>query len=134
MAKFSEFSFLQTMSEGAPSANQSVQIYASGDDLDQCLYYLRTLSNLLRWSSDGMWAALAQNSVSTDSHHLSLSRISKSPFIITRGLSDINQPGVMGTLHSSNSSYMFACEPSLGPTTIEILIWILRSTSSIELR
>jgi hypothetical protein len=54
-----------------------VQIYASEDDLDQCLYYLRTLSNMLRWSSDGMWAALAQNSISTDSSHQSLYRISK---------------------------------------------------------
>ncbi|KAE9381781.1 hypothetical protein N431DRAFT_322293 [Stipitochalara longipes BDJ] len=76
VAKFSEFSFLQTLSgDGPTSTEEDVQIYTSDDDLDQCLYYLRTLSNMLRWSSDGMWAALTQNSISTDSSHQSLYRI-----------------------------------------------------------
>lgn len=86
VAKFSGFSFLESMSEeGSASMDKDMQIYATEDDLDQCLYYLRTLSNLLRWSSDGMWGALAQNSVSTDSEHSSLGRISKSPFLISTG-------------------------------------------------
>jgi hypothetical protein len=64
--------------------DRDVQIYASDDDLDQCSYYLRTLSNMLRWSSDGMWAALTQNSISTDTSHRSLHGISKFPSTITR--------------------------------------------------
>jgi len=85
VAKFSEFSFLQKLPEdGSRSMDKGVQIYASDDDLDQCLYYLRTLSNMLRWSSDGMWAALAQNSISTDSSHQSLHGISKFPSTIAR--------------------------------------------------
>jgi hypothetical protein len=78
VSRFSSFSFLQTLpEEGSAFMDSEVQIYASEDDLDQCLYYLRTLSNMLRWSSDSMWAALAQNTISTDSSHKSLYRISK---------------------------------------------------------
>ena len=79
VAKFSSFSFLQTLLEGGSNLlNSDVQIYANEDDLDYCLYYLRTLSNILRWSSDSMWAALAQNSISTDTSHRSLHLISMS--------------------------------------------------------
>jgi len=53
------------------------QPYSEEDDLDQCLYYLRTLSNILRWSSDNMWAALADNTISTDPSYPALYRISR---------------------------------------------------------
>jgi len=53
------------------------QPYNEEDDLDQCLYYLRTLSNILRWSSDNMWAALAENTISTDPSYRALYRISE---------------------------------------------------------
>lgn len=53
------------------------QRYAEEDDLDQCLYYLRTLSNILRWSSDNTWAALADNTISTDPSYRDLYRISE---------------------------------------------------------
>ncbi|KAJ5032744.1 uncharacterized protein L3040_009337 [Drepanopeziza brunnea f. sp. 'multigermtubi'] len=66
VAKFSEFEFLQTLpAESSSSVDSNVQMYDSEDDLDLCLYYLRTLSNMLRWSSDSMWAALAQNTIDT---------------------------------------------------------------------
>lgn len=77
MAKFSSFQFLHAVLNGSNSIGTGVQIYASDDDLDQCLYYLRTFSNMLRWSSDGMWAALAENSISTDKGHGSLYHICK---------------------------------------------------------
>jgi hypothetical protein len=78
VAKFSTFEFLQTAPEGNSQFLEShVRMYNDEDDLDQCLYYLRTLSNILRWSSDGMWAALAENTISTDASHRSLYRISK---------------------------------------------------------
>jgi hypothetical protein len=80
VAKFSSFGFLQTApDESSDLMNGNVHLYADGDDLDQCLYYLRTLSNMLRWSSDSMWAALTENSISTDKSQLSLYKISLYP-------------------------------------------------------
>lgn len=76
VAKFSSFQFLHALPDSSNLLGTSVQIYASDDDLDQCLYYLRTFSNILRWSSDGLWAALAENSISTDKSHGSLYHIS----------------------------------------------------------
>lgn len=80
--KFSEFSFLQAFSEksSATAENSIIHIYEDEDDLDQCLYYLRTLSNILRWSSDSMWTALSKNTISTDPTKLTLYRISKHLF------------------------------------------------------
>lgn len=77
MGKFSEFQFLQNTPRDDTRADHSVQAYADEDDLDQCLYYLRTLSNILRWSSENMWAALGENTISTDTTHRSLYLISK---------------------------------------------------------
>ncbi|SZF02930.1 unnamed protein product [Blumeria hordei] len=34
-------------------------IYKSKDDLEQCLYYFKTLSNVMRWSSENIWSILA---------------------------------------------------------------------------
>lgn len=81
VAKFSVFGFLQTVTE-APKITPAVldsgiHLYTEEDDLDQCLYYLQTLSNILRWSSDSMWAALEENTISTDRSHQSLYRISE---------------------------------------------------------
>lgn len=76
VAKFSGFTFLQIPPGNDHSQLTSdLRIYADEDDLDQCLYYLRTLSNILRWSSDSMWAALAENTISTDTSHRPLFRI-----------------------------------------------------------
>ncbi|PBP19238.1 cellular morphogenesis regulator [Diplocarpon rosae] len=81
VVKFSGFGFLQTLpAESSNFTDSSVEKYSSDDDLDQCLYYFRTLSNVLRWSSGSMWSALAENSISTDASHPSLYRISISPF------------------------------------------------------
>jgi hypothetical protein len=55
----------------------AMQRYAERDDLDQCLYYLQKLSNVLRWSPDATWAALARNVISTDKSNPSLYLISK---------------------------------------------------------
>ncbi|KAL2064802.1 hypothetical protein VTL71DRAFT_3942 [Oculimacula yallundae] len=76
VSKFSTFKFLQTLTEeGSTYQDSTVQTYSSEDDIDQCLYYLRTISNILRWSSDSMWAALAESSVSTNASHPSLYHI-----------------------------------------------------------
>lgn len=52
------------------------QSYADDDDLDGCLYYLNTLSNVLKWSSDHTWDILADHTVSTDKAHVVLHEIS----------------------------------------------------------
>ncbi|CAD6445829.1 e8679990-bd5e-40c7-a6c3-f2e7f1fc801a [Sclerotinia trifoliorum] len=76
VAKFSSYSFLYTNFEDAgTTAHHNMRIYTDEDDLDQCLYHLQTLSNVLRWSSDTTWAALAHNSISTDRSHRSLFQI-----------------------------------------------------------
>ncbi|KAG0651121.1 dopey [Hyphodiscus hymeniophilus] len=76
VAKFSTFGFLQTAPEdNSQFLDSHAQLYTDDDDLDQCLYYLRTLSNILRWSSEGLWAALTEDSISTDTSHRSLYRI-----------------------------------------------------------
>ncbi|EPE29628.1 hypothetical protein GLAREA_00788 [Glarea lozoyensis ATCC 20868] len=54
------------------STTVSSHIYTQEDDLDQCFYYLQTFSNILRWSSDSMWAALAQNTITAESGYLPL--------------------------------------------------------------
>ena len=33
------------------------------DDVDTCLYYLRTLNNIFRWSPDSLWSVLARRTV-----------------------------------------------------------------------
>lgn len=83
MRKFSAFSFLQANSEDPDFLKGStIHIYEDEDDLDQCLYYLKTLSNILQWSTDSMWTALANNAISTDPKYPSLYRISKSSFVM----------------------------------------------------
>ncbi|CAG8949634.1 hypothetical protein HYFRA_00007868 [Hymenoscyphus fraxineus] len=75
-SKFAEFKFLQAAPAGkSSSAEDSLTPYSPEDDLDQCLYYLQTLSNIIRWSSDGMWAALAENTIAQNESDHFLSRI-----------------------------------------------------------
>jgi hypothetical protein len=38
--------------------------YTTDDDIDNCLYYLRTFLNILRWSTIGTWGTLANSRVS----------------------------------------------------------------------
>lgn len=63
--------------DASNSTDGDEQKFGSDDDFDQCLYYLRTLSTMLRWSSDSMWAALAENTILIDTSHPSLYRISE---------------------------------------------------------
>ncbi|KAI1005338.1 Protein dopey [Podosphaera aphanis] len=65
--KFSQFDFLQRLPrDPKDSLKEDTLIYRGEYDLDQCLYYLRTLSNVLRWSSESAWAALAMNNISIE--------------------------------------------------------------------
>lgn len=78
MVKFSAFGFLQSApEEGKDLLGRDAPTYTADNDLDQCVYYLKTLSNILRWSSDSMWAVLGRNNVSIDSSQKALYHISK---------------------------------------------------------
>jgi hypothetical protein len=79
VAKLASFEFLRNSGVGNDVQNglNPKQRYTEDDDLDQCLYYLQKLSNVLRWSPDATWAALARNVISTDKSHPSLFLISK---------------------------------------------------------
>lgn len=57
--------------------SNATYVYEAEDDLDQCLYYLRTLSNILRWSSESMWTTLSEKTILTDRANPTLYRISK---------------------------------------------------------
>lgn len=50
---------------------------SDNDDLDLCLYYLRTLSNVFRWGPDAVWSVLASTSVHAEPSRADLLRISK---------------------------------------------------------
>lgn len=50
--------------------------FSEEDDLDLCIYYLRTISNVFRWAPDAIWNILATKSVSPEEFH-GLSEISK---------------------------------------------------------
>ena len=79
VAKLASFDFLRSAAAENDIQNGygTNQRYTEDDDLDQCLYFLQKLSNVLRWSPDATWAALARNIISTDKSHLSLFLISK---------------------------------------------------------
>lgn len=82
VAKLASFDFLQSNAAENDIHNGfgPEKKYTADDDLDQCLYYLRKLSNVLQWSPDATWAALAHNVISTEKNNLSLFRISKLVF------------------------------------------------------
>ncbi|KAH9909028.1 Dopey, N-terminal-domain-containing protein [Xylariomycetidae sp. FL2044] len=60
VSKISQLRFLRTLSRNsnASMANTSIR-FSTDDDLDQGLYYIRTLSNLFRWAPDAFWGVLA---------------------------------------------------------------------------
>ncbi|TPX15392.1 uncharacterized protein E0L32_004372 [Thyridium curvatum] len=55
----------------------------SDDDLDLGIYYLRTLSNVLRWAPDSFHAILARRTLSAGDGHSSISKITGSDADIT---------------------------------------------------
>lgn len=75
VVKFSEFPLLQTATIEGDEATVA-QYDLDHNDVDQCIYYLDTLSNILRWASDFTWTGLAESSISTDKSYGALYRIS----------------------------------------------------------
>jgi hypothetical protein len=79
IAKFSDFECLQRASNSTPDSGTDIvrKSYTEEDDLDQCFYYLNTLSNILRWSSQSTWAALDENIATPDPDDIFFNNISK---------------------------------------------------------
>lgn len=63
-SRFVQLPFLRT--SGAESIARSVEEFTEDDDLDLCIYYLRTISNVFRWAPDAIWGILATKTVSPD--------------------------------------------------------------------
>lgn len=60
----------------APSSGEAEQ-FDEDDDLENCIYLLRTLSNVFRWSPEAIWGVLATKAISPQDYPR-LSGISKS--------------------------------------------------------
>ncbi|GKT55231.1 cellular morphogenesis regulator [Colletotrichum tofieldiae] len=75
--KFSALKFLRSSREiGSAAASASSTTFTADDDLDLCLYYLRTLSNVFRWAPDVIWAVLASTTLTVDSEHAEIAQMS----------------------------------------------------------
>lgn len=75
ISQFLRLPFLRTDPAEA-SAAQGARGFTEEDDLDLCMYYLRTISNVFRWAPDAFWGILATRVVSPDDFS-GLSEISK---------------------------------------------------------
>lgn len=63
-------------------ASPDPRAFAEDDDLDLCIYYLRTISNVFRWAPDAMWGILATKTVSVEDFP-GLSQLSELPVLFT---------------------------------------------------
>jgi Dopey, N-terminal len=61
----SRFLTMEFLDNGASSTSKNSDDHADedSDDLDSCIYYLQTLSNVLRWSSANVWVSLANDTL-----------------------------------------------------------------------
>ncbi|KAK1996370.1 hypothetical protein LX36DRAFT_658652 [Colletotrichum falcatum] len=74
--KFSALEFLRSSREiGSAATSASSTTFTADDDLDLCLYYLRTLSNVFRWAPDVIWAVLASTSLTVGSEHAEIAQM-----------------------------------------------------------
>lgn len=60
VTKISQLRYLHTFPKALNSTTSSNSIsFSEDDDFDLGLYYIRTLSNILRWAPDALWGVLA---------------------------------------------------------------------------
>ncbi|KAJ2986478.1 hypothetical protein NUW58_g5009 [Xylaria curta] len=72
VTKTSELRFLRNPSKNVSSAISNASTsFSSEDDLDLGLYYIRTLSNVLRWAPDSLWGVLATKIIEEPGRNLS---------------------------------------------------------------
>ncbi|KAG7108828.1 Protein dopey like protein [Verticillium longisporum] len=76
VAKFSAMSFLGARrSAGGNAGTDSSAAFSDDDDLDTCLYYLRTLSNVFRWAPDAIWSILVSSTLNHNASRPEIARI-----------------------------------------------------------
>ncbi|KAI0200153.1 putative regulator of reproduction dopa [Astrocystis sublimbata] len=72
VTKFSELRFLRTLSKTVNSTiSTAATTFSSEDELDLGLYYIRTLSNVLRLAPDALWGVLATKTLEGVGQNLS---------------------------------------------------------------
>ena len=72
-----EFVKLQFLKEPASDSESGPAGFSSSDDLDLCLYYVRSLSNIFRWAPDALWDILARRTISEEDHQPALADLSE---------------------------------------------------------
>ncbi|KAM0554113.1 hypothetical protein ACHAPJ_006911 [Fusarium lateritium] len=73
VSKLSEIPFLQTLTHSDEKSDQEPVSFFEDEDLDLCLYYLRTLSNILGCAGEISWNVLASKHVSFHGQHMQIS-------------------------------------------------------------
>lgn len=73
ISQFLQLPFLQVT-----GADLDAREFSGEDDLDLCIYYLRTISNVFRWAPDAIWGILATKTVSVEDFP-GLPKLSKRP-------------------------------------------------------
>lgn len=63
--RFLQLPFLRSAHVDAGTSHER-KGFTENDDLDLCLYYLRTISNIFRWAPDAIWSVLATKTLSAD--------------------------------------------------------------------
>lgn len=74
VSKFAELSCLRRQTTSAEA--KEVHKFSKEDDVELAVYYLRSLSNVFRFTPDSIWAFLAKKTIRPDSYFPSLSEIS----------------------------------------------------------
>lgn len=64
-SQFAQLPFLRT-SPGEAGAASEPKAFTEEDDLDLCIYYMRTISNVFRWAPDAIWGILATKTVAPE--------------------------------------------------------------------
>ncbi|KAI1265986.1 putative regulator of reproduction dopa [Xylariaceae sp. FL1019] len=71
VTKISQLKFLRTVSSSVASTASKCISFSGDDDLDLGLYYIRTLSNILRWAPDSVWGVFATRTIDEPGSNIS---------------------------------------------------------------
>lgn len=63
ISRFAQLPFLRVSDK--KGAALVAEQFTEDDDLDLCIYYLRTISNVFRWAPDAIWGTLASKTASS---------------------------------------------------------------------
>lgn len=64
-SQFAQLPFLRASPDEAGAASEP-RAFTEDDDLDLCIYYMRTMSNVFRWAPDAIWGILATKTVAPE--------------------------------------------------------------------